>query len=374
MNPPLELIGTTDERRSLIDHLARTDDMTSDFEVAGKRNRVSGLSTNVIDTEREQGFKLTYHSGCNLQVQVQCNFIQHELASLHFSFLQFYFFTIPQAFLTMLTSALAFFSGSESATEDKKHTISLIIGITAALVVFLQTLSEVLTYGKRAEMHKNVAIDLRDLRKYLQFLNEKLGSMVRRQNRSDNDNNYFKNNSLEKENEIARGIDETFDSIQTRFGQSLTGCKSNVPPRLSSSFQSLNSTIMLAQTKEVADSLYTKYGSLSYGQMYYSKAYDILEGQILNYILFPFRFPDPIELKDETVRLLQIELSENSIFSSNDNDSQSNKDKKRCTNKVIAVAILTVVIIVIIIIIAIYVGNEKLKIGIMTTTKDEDNE
>ena len=95
MNPPLEVIGTTDERRSLIDHLARQDDVTSDFDVTGNRHRASRLSTIVIDTEREQGFKLTYHSGCNLQVQVQYNFIQHELASLHFSFLQFYFFTIP---------------------------------------------------------------------------------------------------------------------------------------------------------------------------------------------------------------------------------------------------------------------------------------
>ena len=176
-------------------------------------------------------------------------------------------------------------------------------------------------YGKRAEIHKNVAIDLRILQKYLQFLNKKLGSMVCCQNRTDH---------------------ETFDSIQTRFRQSLTRRKSNVPPRLSSLFQSLNLTIMLAQTEVVAESLHTKHDSLSYDQMYYSKAYDILADQILNYVLFPLRFPNPIELKDETTRLLQIKLSENSTFPSNDKDSQSNQDKKRCTKKVIAVAILTV--------------------------------
>ena len=237
--------------------------------------------------KKKRGTKLTHDSAFSLEQQVQMSLIQHQLARKHLGSREFWLFTVPQAVLTLLASILAFVATSELINEKAKVIISTIVGSISGVVVFLQTMNGVCNYGTRAAMHDSTAIDLRDLRDDLVLLKHKLSHVLN----SDGKREYHEHEEEEDDDDDDPSKGETFEAIQTRFRQSLTGCKSTVPVALSEAFQGLDSELMVAFSFENKRMLYGIYKQMDFDTIIYFKACDILMEEISTSGYFPISFP-----------------------------------------------------------------------------------
>jgi len=261
--------------------------------------------------KKKRGTKLTHDSAFSLEQQVQMSLIQHQLARKHLGSREFWLFTVPQAVLTLLASILAFVATSELINEKAKVIISTIVGSISGVVVFLQTMNGVCNYGTRAAMHDSTAIDLRDLRDDLVLLRYKLEQMEGDNKKKvhgddgddDDDDGDDSNDSSDDDDDGSNG--DTFEAIQTRFRQNLTGCKSTVPIGLSEAFQGLDSNLMVATSKKNVIHLYEIYGHPYYDEFIYFKAYDILAGEISNSFSFPIILPNSNKVVSATMKRLQ---------------------------------------------------------------------
>jgi len=288
----------------------------------GKKGNGSGMnntnnSTTGTKTEKKKkkkGLKLCSESALGLEQQVQMNLIKHQLAWQFLSCRQFWLFTVPQAILTMLSGILAFVATSDLLDEKIKVIMNTIVGSTSGIVVFLQTMSGVCAYGTRAAMHDSAAIDLRDLRDDLVLLKQKLCQIDANKKKEmvcfnktgatiNDDDDDDDDDSINNE-----GNGDTFEEIQTRFRQCLSGCKSTVPMALSEAFHGLDSNLMLAQSKDNVIHLYELYGHLYFDEFIYFKAYDILAGEILNSRYFPLQLPNSKKVVLTTMARLQEQI------------------------------------------------------------------
>jgi hypothetical protein len=267
----------------------------------------------------KKGVKLNARNAQQLEYQVQINLIKHSLAADYFEWHQYYKFTLPQAVLTATSSVLAF-SATAAMFEAFSDIISLVVGFNSAFVVLLQTISGIRNYGMRADRHRCVAVQLRDLRDDIVLMKFKLNSVERDtkqkyeilRRKDDNEEGKIGSwNDSEEQKEHEEGEDaddgqtETFDSIQKRYQQCLSGCTSNVPIELSEAFHGLASNLEIAETKENVKRMHKIYGHLNYHSLVTGKAYDILAGQILNQWNFPMSLPSSIEVVERTMLLLK---------------------------------------------------------------------
>jgi hypothetical protein len=198
------------------------------------------ISNDKPKKKKRKIIRLCVKSALVMEQQVQMNMIKHNLASRFFQHRQFWCLTIPQAILTMISSILAFVATSELFDVRATIIINTIVGSTSGVVVFLQTMCGICAYGTRCAMHEAVAIDLRDLRDDLVLLRCKLGLEDYTQN--------IKQDVCDESDEEDE-YDHSFESIQNRFQQSLSGCKSNVPMELSEAFHGVKSNYMVMLTK-----------------------------------------------------------------------------------------------------------------------------
>jgi len=125
--------------------------------------------------KKMKGIKMTKTGALMVERQVQMNLIKHNLAAKCFLCRQFWFFTVPQAILTMISNILAFVATTDLINERTKIILNTIVGSTSGIVVFLQTMSGICDYGTRGAMHNGAAIDLGDLRDDLVLSGFKLG-------------------------------------------------------------------------------------------------------------------------------------------------------------------------------------------------------
>ena len=243
--------------------------------------------TNSDDQAKEE--ILTRKSLCLVEQHVKMNMIQHKLAWKHLAARQFWYFTVPQAFFTLMASVLAFVSNSELVDSTVgTGVMTTIVGSLSGFVIFLQTMNGVCNYGTRAAMHDIVSMDLREMRDDLVLLRYKLDQRSDLSEKNGNDDNGFKVDKLNP-----RQV-ETFHSIETRFHQSLTGCKSTIPLPLSEAFEGVNSYIKISKTERNDKDLVRLFGGeRDFEHSMYFKAYDYLSEEISNYGLncFPIRFP-----------------------------------------------------------------------------------
>ncbi len=83
----------------------------------------------------------------------------------------------------------------------------------------------------------------------------------------------------------------TFESIQDKFEQSLSGCKSTIPVEISEAFDGVRSTLWISNTFSNAKLFGEVYGPRLIYEMLFFKVYDIVAGEIIDYPLFPFALP-----------------------------------------------------------------------------------
>jgi len=232
------------------------------------------------------------------------NLLKHSLTYKHFSYRQFWFFTVPQAFLTMLVSIFAFLGTSDVIPENFKVVLNTIVGSTSGVIIFLQTMSGVCTYGTRAAMHESASRDLRDLRDDLILLKYKLKII---ENLEDDLQDQAKVNG-EDPKEVYRDEEESFSSYKQRFQQSTQGCKSNLPLELSEAFDGLRSSLLMSRSIENDDYMKEKYGNEIYDDVVHFKAFDILASVIMSTWVFPAFIPESEHMVSITMASLQKKL------------------------------------------------------------------
>jgi hypothetical protein len=343
---------------------------TIDFtrsETRKRKNGGNGLSVPASEAKKkkkkkkDKGVLLNYDSAMELEYQVQINLIKHNLASQYYGARHFWFFVIPQGLLTMIASVLAFITTSALISDVTKTIIGTVVGSTSGIVVFLQTMGGVCDYGTKSAMHASAAIDLRDLRDELVLIKFKVKKEEEQEVKkkkttngteqaSGNDDNYsyvtseagsvkgrksvkthfeapcdFEakddddgNSDSDSEDEEERKEEEkkieehgnTFERIQQRYRQSLSGCKSNVPMPLSEAFHGLHSNLLVSESLD--NNMYMReiYGpKVNYKNIIHFKAYDILASEILNSFMFPVRLPNSKKAVDYAMNHLNEELN-----------------------------------------------------------------
>mmetsp|Transcript_684 Transcript_684/g.1645 ORF Transcript_684/g.1645 Transcript_684/m.1645 type:complete len:346 (+) Transcript_684:160-1197(+) len=276
--------------------------------------------------KKKKMVKLNSESARQLELKIQANMNRHELSCQHFLCRQFWCFTISQAILTMLASILAFVASSDLLTPVIKTYLNLLVGSLSAIVVFLQTLSGICTFGDRAGMHSNLAIDLRDLRDDIALLRLKLQKVEADDEKNGgsvaDESSYYDDYELDgskngsKTANGDKGVEDedvnrdNFESIQQRYRQSLAGCKSNSPMQISEAFYGLESHLLVSRSLDNDLYMSQVYGHNNHGNLVAWKGYDILCTQISTYYLFPMFLPSPRYAVDTTMKLLNTQLNQ----------------------------------------------------------------
>eukprot|EP00536_Pseudo-nitzschia_multiseries_P016203 jgi/Psemu1/220527/e_gw1.1046.12.1 len=289
----------------------------------------SGTNVTVVQPAKRSGrskmknvvVELTVESAIDFKRLVSKNMVQQKLTAKAFYWQQFWIFDFPQSFLTFASTLLAF-GGS---LIDVGIDTNIIAGGCSALVVMLQTLSRICNYGSKADMHFHAAIDMRDLRGDLIAVKHKL-LHKEKQKQSKNEETedigftsktYVDGSDSEDSDSTYRPRgkkEETFSSIQTRFLQTLSGCKSYVPIEISEAFNELDAALILAQSKENFGLLDSVISDVDVDDFIYSQAYDILSGEIVRHHFFPMSLPKSEIVVSRTMERLRLQLKQYSRY------------------------------------------------------------
>ena len=272
----------------------------------GEKKKVEKEDTKQLKT----GTKLTTKVAMHMEHKVQMNMTKHNLSYRHFACRQFWFFTIPQAVLTLLSSVLAFAATTDLVTIKWGVIINIVVGANSGVVVFLQTMSGVCNYGTRAAMHEAAAVDLRELRDHLLLLKYKLGyaeseeksrmaSTVGKKKRGEPHPSppppppEKKGSGIDADGDGEEDVDmdDTFESVSKKFAQSMSSCKSNVPLVLNEIFNGIQSAYMVTNSVRNTHTLMEIYPQGTYDTLAF-KLYDVTGGIILNDLFFPLFLPD----------------------------------------------------------------------------------
>lgn len=196
----------------------------------------------------------------------------------------------------MISSILAFVATTELMGEHTRIILTTIVGSTTIIVGFLQAMNGLCSYGTRGVMHEAVAIDLRDMRNNLRMLRNKLGF-------EEGSNLKTISNPPEEGKEFEQ---DTFEAIQNKFEQSLSGCKSIVPLELSEAFDGTYSTSgTLFFSIKNAKHNENVYGAGFPISVFSIRLTDILVKEISGYPLFPLILPDGHKRVEKTFKFFE---------------------------------------------------------------------
>jgi len=183
--------------------------------------------------------------------------------------------------------------------------LNTITGSASVIVVFIQTIAGICNYGTRAHMHQVVTLDLRDLRDDMVLLRFKLKLDYQQQGKDPDGKT-----DDDEQDEGSTELDFDFESIRSRFLQTLSGCKSVVPMKLMEAFHGIKSNMMVSETRSTAQYFTNTYDDsldVCYERMGF-KVYDILASEILGFSFFPLTFPEPTVVIETTMKRLKEEM------------------------------------------------------------------
>ena len=201
-----------------------------------------------------------------LWVKVEVERQMQRLAVEHLAFWHFWFLFLPSATLTMVSGALAFLSTSDLIDPSNKVLLVAVVGCLALVATFLQTLSDRLKFGSRADMHRSAVLDLKAIIDSLDFMKiDQIGSK-----------------------DLHQAINDVGE-YRKMFSQVQTGCKSAIPLRVIQSFNTIGTRIpmKLPSSKDMDFD-----GQIGYPEIHQT-VWNEIYCDIAAYWLFPFAFPDP---------------------------------------------------------------------------------
>ena len=203
-----------------------------------------------------------------LWVKVEMERQMQRLAAEHLAFWHFWFLFLPSATLTMVSGALAFLSTSDLIEPSNRVLLVTVVGLLALVATFLQTLSDRLKFGSRADMHRSAVLDLGAIIDSLDFMKiDQIG--------------------ISKE-----GLDQATNNVaeyRKMFSQVRTGCKSAIPLRVVQSFNTIGTRIPMKLPSSKDMNLEGQIGYPEIHQTVWNEIYC----DIASYWLFPLAFPDP---------------------------------------------------------------------------------
>ncbi|VEU44206.1 unnamed protein product [Pseudo-nitzschia multistriata] len=261
-----------------------------------------------------ESLQMNFTSIRNVMIIVRKNRRMHILSWMHLSRRQLCLFTLPEAILTTVASILAFLVSSELLPDDNhKAILSVIVGSTTGVVVFLQTMAAFCDYGTRAAMHQGTANDLEDLQNDLEILMLKTGQIMSNDFHKlvQDDMTYGEAiQRVQATNTDALKYSQSFETIQNRLTHSMSTCKSNIPMEIAAAFEGLQTGFSMTMTKETAEHYKKAYGTKEAFYILHDRAFDILQGEIIATRFFPMRLPDPQTMVKNSLDKLKCQFSE----------------------------------------------------------------
>ena len=260
-----------------------------------------GSSTSNSGTTPLERYSIT-----ELCKQCQSQIYRHHLAHAHFSFLQFWLFTVPIACFVMTSGILSFFNSTVLTKDNEEVYIGISIGVMSVLVVFFGTLQAYYDFDVRSAMHYNVVTDLDRLRAELQVMKikhmhaPKAHSHTHHGNNDDGNDVNSSNTMITsthrdavKEEEdiglISQG--ESFETIQARYQQCLISCKSPVPLKIEQAYRMIDSQMELCVSC-AANDYFESVGMEDWQLKLWLAAYDQLTEQFTSTKYWPMQLPD----------------------------------------------------------------------------------
>ncbi|OEU08717.1 hypothetical protein FRACYDRAFT_249618 [Fragilariopsis cylindrus CCMP1102] len=241
--------------------------------------------------EHRDETKVEWKSSVSLQCVCKHDQCMHKLTCAHLEARQFWFFTIPQALVTMLGGLLAFLCAADKFTCGTDRSVEMAVGSFAVVSVFMQTVERVSVGENDIANRKN-----------------------------DNSNNISYNSpSMIKDTEGNQGgkTNKTNTSesqcIELRYQQSSQGCKSFVELSISEAFELLHTELMVTLDKNSMQHFEDKVGSDWYLNLYLG-ACDRLCAEITSYSYWPLFVPNSNRVVSNTMKLIQRDWKEGENF------------------------------------------------------------
>jgi hypothetical protein len=193
-----------------------------------------------------------------------------------------------------------------------KTILATIVGTTSiAAVFFLQTINGVCKYGVRAAMHSSAAIDLRDLYSDLKMIQVRLQSPS---------GAYQQGVSKMSEEDIG-----DYATLESRYRQSLQGCKSSVSMAIAECFYLLDSELDLGNTK-YANRYFEEMGISHWVYLVWQRGIDRVPAEITHSKSWPLFTPDSIKVVNTTMACVKSELHHGQHYWESDWEGNGNRD------------------------------------------------
>jgi len=238
-----------------------------------------------LGDNKPKGTKMDARSTFSVELRIYRSILMHSLAAEYFRCRHFWVFEFQQGLYTMISSILAFVATTDLVDSRTSIILTTIVGATTIFVGFLQAMNSLCSYGTRATLHESVAVDLRDQRNQLRMLRCKLG--------------YMEGNGLTAlgtqysgvEGEKEEYSDGTFESIRSKYEQTLNGCKSAIPLDISEAFNGVESSLYTTAVQSMVELFVHLYGPKFPFEVLGIKQCDVVAEQIMSYPLFPALLP-----------------------------------------------------------------------------------
>jgi len=276
------------------------------------------LSDDKPKRRKRRGVKMTLLGALTVKLSIEKNMLMHDLAAQYFKFRHFWIFEVTQGFFTMVASILAFLATTDLLDERAKTILTTIVGSTTIVVGFLQALNGLCMYGTRSVQHQAVAMDLREIMNQLSLLMSKLEDELITNPKAANEEP-IEDDGDDDDNERLG----TFESVQDKFEQSLFGCKSSIPMRISEAFEVLIAMVLMSVTNDYVEFIGKTYPPKTPYQFHFSRLYHISATQIMDHPLYPIFLPKAKKTAEKSLELYRDELNKFRSFYTFDEDKNS---------------------------------------------------
>ena len=207
----------------------------------------------------------------NLFINIEQERQMHKLTAQHLRAIHNWFLFLPAILLTLCAGVIVLVFEADLNTDESVRVYSSIaVGVIALISVFWQALCKQLNLEVRGALHGATAIALK---------------------------------RLSEDILLTLSAAETIPSeyvalIGEKFGQAVDSCPSNIPYQLEAAFSALSDRMILMFRPPVVGIAPRKSVQKADYIRLYATAYDELAAEIIDYLWFPFAFPNPRTASD----------------------------------------------------------------------------
>lgn len=207
----------------------------------------------------------------NLFINIEQERQMHKLTAQHLRAIHNWLLFLPSILLTLFAGVLVLvFEADLNSGEEMRVYSSIAVGVISLISVFWQALCKQLDLGVHGALHATTAIALKRLSEDILL-------------------------TLSAAETIPA---EYVALIGEKFGQAVDACPSNIPYQLDAAFSALSDRMTLIfRPPMFGIAPRTHVQKLDYIRLY-ATAYDELSAEIIDYLWFPFAFPNPRKASD----------------------------------------------------------------------------